>query len=277
MRSKLRLGEAALWVIGAGILAQLAGGVVADVLRSWMMSRGARPADVQQASWVIVVAVGATQLTLLAVSLYATQLAGVVARSALGLRRAPPSVFVLASLGTVLLGPTGDFMMRLAKELIPSWTFGVVPIVNQLVASTALFVVWPVFALLPGIAEELTFRGLLQQAAGRSSAVAIAIAGIGFSLFHLDPHHVLGVLPLGLFLSWVAARSSTYVTVVAHVVNNTFAIAIVRSQAVIGYAEDEPVPMVWLVGSLVLALLCALALAHATRETQRDAGLSHAA
>jgi membrane protease YdiL (CAAX protease family) len=277
MRSTLRLREAALWVLGAGILAQLAGGVVADLLRSWLMSRGASAEEAARVGWVVIPSMAAVQLTLLAVSLYATQAAGVAVRSALGLRGAPPIVYVLAVLGTVLLGPTGDFMMRLARQLIPTWTFGVVPFLNQLVASTALLIVWPVFALLPGIAEELTFRGLLQQAAGRSTVAAIAISGVAFSLFHIDPHHILGVLPIGLFLAWVASRSSSYVTVVAHAVNNTAAIAIVRSQAVIGYGEDDPVPLSWLAGSLVLSALCAVALAHATRETRREAGLEPAA
>jgi membrane protease YdiL (CAAX protease family) len=276
MRSKLRLREAVLWVIGAGIAAQLAGGMVADFLRSWMMSRGATVADVERAAWVVIPALAVSSGALLATTLFAPQVTGVPLERALGLRRASPIVFALAATATVLLGPTADFMMRLAAKLFPEATLGVVPMLNELVSSTSLLMVWPVFALLPGIAEELAFRGLLQQAAGRTG-VAIAISGVAFALFHIDPHHVIGVLPLGLFLSWVAARSSTYVTVVAHVVNNSAAIAIVRSEAVIGYGNDEPVPLSWLVGSLCLVALCALALARATRETQPESGVEQLA
>ena len=54
--------------------------------------------------------------------------------------------------------------------------------------------------------------------------LAVLVSGTAFALFHVDPVHVVGVLPLGLFLSWVAQRSNTSVTIFAHVANNSIAL-----------------------------------------------------
>ena len=65
------------------------------------------------------------------------------------------------------------------------------------------------------IAEEVFFRGLIQRSAGFGKK-AIVISALSFSFFHMDPHHIAGVLPLGFYLAWLGARTgSTLVPIVA--------------------------------------------------------------
>jgi membrane protease YdiL (CAAX protease family) len=99
------------------------------------------------------------------------------------------------------------------------------------------------------------FRGLLQTAAQRRW-VGITASGLAFSLFHLDPQHIAGVLPLGFFLAWVGSRCGTFVTIFAHVVNNTAAIAAVHSEALdVGYGTDAPMPWPWVPASLLFVVV----------------------
>jgi membrane protease YdiL (CAAX protease family) len=255
--ASLRLGSALLWVLAAGFSAQLAGNLVAGFCRSWLSSRGATAAELEHAPAVIMPALAVSGLALLGVTLYAPQVAGVPLSRALNLRAAPPSAYVLAVVGTVALGPTGDWLMRLAAELYPQATLGVVPMLNDLVRAMPLLLVWPAFALLPGVAEELAFRGLLQSASG-PARLRLALSAILFALFHVDPHHVVGVLPLGLFFAWVASRYGTLVTIGAHVANNTIAIAMARA----GQDSEEVVPFSWVAASWLVVLACTVALAR---------------
>jgi membrane protease YdiL (CAAX protease family) len=267
MRPRLRLLEAALWVLGGGFFAQLVGGIVADVLRSLLKARGASAAQLDHSPYVVIPALVASSAALLLITVLAPHIAGVLPRAALGLRKAPAATYALAALGTVALGPVGDWFMRLIADHYPHATLGVVPMLNELVMITPLFIVWPAFALMPGIAEELAFRGLLQEAAGRHG-VAILISGVAFALFHIDPHHVVAVLPLGIFLAWAGSRCGTYVTAFAHVVNNTVAITLVRIEELgVDYDSDQPVPMPWILASLVVVLLCTVGLKRLTQHS----------
>jgi membrane protease YdiL (CAAX protease family) len=263
----VRLGHALLWVVGAAFSAQLAGNLVAGFCRSLLASRGVPAAQLEHAPGAIIPALAASGLALLAVTLYAPQVSGVPLRRALNLRPAPPSAYVLAAVGTVALGPTGDWLMRLAGELYPNATLGIVPMLNDLVRAMPLLVVWPAFALLPGISEELAFRGLLQSASG-PAGVRIALSAILFALVHVDPHHVVGVLPLGLFFAWVASRYGTLVTIGAHVANNTLAIAMARA----GQDSEQVVPFSWVAGSWLVVLACALALARGQTQSVASDG-----
>jgi membrane protease YdiL (CAAX protease family) len=82
-------------------------------------------------------------------------------------------------------------------------------------------------AVLPGVVEELMFRGYLQTRLIQrwSPAAAIVVSSLIFSLAHLDPLHVFGVMPLGLWLGLVAWRSeSVWPAMICHAVNNAVAV-----------------------------------------------------
>lgn len=274
MQTRLPLWQAALWVLIGGVSAQLAGGAVAALLRVWLAGHRSRAHAAAQTE-LIVPAMIASACALIAVSVMAPGLGDVPLRRALGLRKASPLCFLAAAVGTVMLGPTADYAMRGMQAMLPELNLGVVSMLHDLVRRMPVLLAWPVFALMPGISEELLFRGLLQTAAERTR-FAIALSALSFSFFHLDPHHIAGVLPLGFFLAWVASRCGTLVTIFAHVINNTAAIAAVHSRTFdVGYGTEAPMPWPWLPGSLLVVALCALVIVrHGDGSARARAGLA---
>lgn len=70
--------------------------------------------------------------------------------------------------------------------------------------------------------EELLFRGYVFRGFSRHSTLA-AVGGSAllFAGFHGDPLHALGVLPLGLALSWIRWRTEAlWPAILAHMLNN---------------------------------------------------------
>lgn len=266
--SQRRLGAAralatlALAFVGAQLL-----GAMASQLAAPGLSRAAlADASNALATRAIIASMVASELALLCIALAAPLLLSLQLGPALGLRRATPQVFAAAAVGTILLGPAGDALMTAVAERFPGLGFGVVDALHDIARRLPLVLLWPAFALLPGIAEELLFRGVLQRSVPRG-ALAVAMSGVAFALFHADPIHVVGVLPLGLFLAWTGQRAGTTVTIVAHVLNNTVALLAIRSDALdVGYATGNAVPLSWLVGSLAGAGVCAWLVGRGTRE-----------
>jgi membrane protease YdiL (CAAX protease family) len=257
-------------VIGAGIAAQLLGSLVSALIRSFLHGHGAVGGQLDDTGFVIVPAMVVASGTLIGAALLAPSLAGLPLRSALGLEPAPPVCFFAAALGTVSLGPLADRLMTEMERILPDSGMGVVPFLHDLVRQMPITSAWPALALLPGISEELVFRGLLQRAAGGSGLRAIALSGCAFAAFHIDPHHVIGVLPLGLFLAWTASRCGTWVTIFAHVMNNTLAIVTAQSDLLdVGYGSDQPMPLAWLPPSLLLFAFACWLIVRATRPRTR--------
>lgn len=264
-RTRLPLSTAFGWVLLGGAAAQLLGAIVAMLVRTWLAGLGA-PAATLDGPVVLVPAMLASSSALVALALLAPALSGVPPASALGLARAPLSTYLAAALGTIMLGPTADHVMTAMQSFFPELSLAVVPRLNQLVGELPVWLSWPAFALLPGVSEELVFRGLLQRAAPPGLG-AIVLSALGFALFHVDPHHAAGVLPLGLFLAWVASRAGTLVTIAAHVANNTAAIAALQvSELAVGYGQPEPMPWTWLPPSLVGVALCGLVIVRDARH-----------
>lgn len=256
-------GRALFAVVVAFLFAQLLGQVAADVARS--ITHASR--DALSAS-VVVPSMLASELGLLVVALIVPLTAAKPVRAALGLEAARLPVVLAAAVGTIMLGPIGDRAMTLLSEHFPNFTLGVVPTLHELAQKLPLHLLWPAFAFLPGLAEELLFRGVLQRSLP-SRRAGILVAGCAFALFHVDPVHVVGVLPLGLFLSWAAARSCTTVSVVAHVLNNSVALlSIQHADLDVGYGSDQELPAEYVVVSLIIFAIAAYALARLTREPE---------
>lgn len=151
-------------------------------------------------------------------------LAKVPLKRALGLNGAPWVAFLVAPVGMLALGPTSDFLRRMMQELFPWATFGALEGLDQIARAAPIFIVLPAMALVPGFAEELLFRGLFQRSI-RTAWLAVILSGILFACYHMDPQHVVAVLPLGLYLAWLAQRTdSVFVPISAHVFNNTAAV-----------------------------------------------------
>ncbi len=90
-----------------------------------------------------------------------------------------------------------------------------------------------IVAVVPGVVEELLFRGYLQSRLLQRwpPLLAVGASALIFSAAHLDPIHVLGVIPLGVWLGTVAWRAgSVWPAILCHAVNNAVAVAAVAVQ-----------------------------------------------
>ena len=124
----------------------------------------------------------------------------------------------------------------------------------------------PLLALVPGFGEEVFFRGLVLRSI-RRPWLAIPISALGFAAIHLDPPHVVGVIPLGFYLAYVAYRAdSTWVTIVAHAANNTIAVIAAKTGLPGSAADEPPPPLGWVIGGVFVALLVCVYVERATRR-----------
>jgi membrane protease YdiL (CAAX protease family) len=84
-------------------------------------------------------------------------------------------------------------------------------------------------AVLPGVCEELLFRGFLLQGMRKkfSDMSAIIIVGILFGAFHIDPYRFLPVSLLGIVFGYMVIKTGSIFTgIVAHSTNNAVAVVI---------------------------------------------------
>ena len=79
----------------------------------------------------------------------------------------------------------------------------------------------------PALCEELLFRGYVQTRMTRvfPPFLGILFSSIAFAAFHMDPIHVIAVIPLGLFLGWLTWQSgSLFPAILAHFGNNAVSV-----------------------------------------------------
>lgn len=93
--------------------------------------------------------------------------------------------------------------------------------------------IWQVFgliALLPGICEEIMFRGFLYRFfENHGKWLAIFMSAILFAIFHLDPYRFLPVLILGILLAWIMYKSNSIIlSMITHALNNSMALLFVH-------------------------------------------------
>ncbi len=95
-------------------------------------------------------------------------------------------------------------------------------------ASGYLPLLYFVIGFCPGVCEELFFRGYVQQGFLRrwSPVWAVGFTSFCFAAFHLDPVHVVAVLPVGIWLGVSAWKSgSLWTSIVGHIANNVMSVA----------------------------------------------------
>jgi uncharacterized protein len=93
-------------------------------------------------------------------------------------------------------------------------------------------------SVLPGVAEELLFRGYMQRRllTRLHPLMAIGICSVFFAAAHMDPMQAIGVLPLGIWLGIIAWRAdSIWPAILGHIGNNGYAIVMSK---VVGIAPD---------------------------------------
>jgi membrane protease YdiL (CAAX protease family) len=82
-------------------------------------------------------------------------------------------------------------------------------------------------AVLPGLCEELAFRGIIHTGLSRSFGAKHAIIWGGglFALLHLNPWTFVGLWAFGCFLGYVRERTGSIIPgMLAHALNNTLAL-----------------------------------------------------
>ena len=89
-----------------------------------------------------------------------------------------------------------------------------------------LLVVILVIALIPALAEEFLFRGMVQRCfeKGFGSMRGVILTGVIFAAYHLNPFSFIPLVVLGIYLGFLAMRAnSIWASAAAHFYNNAFA------------------------------------------------------
>ena len=120
--------------------------------------------------------------------------------------------------------PLPDQLQELARQLKD-----MLEQVTKLLASASTLpeLVWVivVIALIPAIAEEFLFRGLVQRNMEKNTTPmrAAVITGIIFGAYHLNPFSFVPLASLGMYLGFVAMRArSLWASVATHFFNNAY-------------------------------------------------------
>ncbi len=101
--------------------------------------------------------------------------------------------------------------------------------------SGSLLSVLLVFAVLPGICEELLFRGFLMSGLRRklSTSGLVLIVGLVFGLYHMSSEKLPLVTLMGILLTLICLRTgSIFPAMFVHMVNNGLALASARCEPV---------------------------------------------
>lgn len=270
----IRPWQGALGALVAYVTGQIAGGAAAMPALFYLMFSGPPPTDEHAltslflAPGVYVPMLAATAAYQVAIPLGVVALARKDVWRGLGLHRVPLVPLLLAPIGMLALQPVSDLCVTVFARAFPRLTFGALDQLADLGRAGPFALMFLLMAVGPGVSEELIFRGLLQRSIERRW-LAILVSALAFSFAHVDPHHVAGVLPIGFYLAWVAARSdSTWVTMAAHVVNNGVAVLSMRVDALnVGFGTDTPTPRWAVAAGLAVGALCIAGIAFSTRNT----------
>ena len=158
---------------------------------------------------------------------------------------------VLGVVGALLLvfgvAPVAEVMGELVHRLTRNETTASWIVVNAARNASGVGIVALVIALgvMPAIAEEALFRGLIPLPFARSFAWAVIAPSVLFGLFHLEPTQMAGTIVLGGAFAAGRLCTGTLVTsVIAHFVYNTTVVLTVRYTDALVERELDAVPVV---------------------------------
>ena len=130
---------------------------------------------------------------------------------------------------TVSLFPT--WVVSVIAQHFPSIAPEELEIVSEFFGSgvgfAQLLVFFIIVFIMPQV-EEWAFRGVLwrflEGRLGVPSGIVWFVTSMAFAIVHLEPLHILGLLPLSFFLGWLRMKDGSIgPSVVAHMVNNAVA------------------------------------------------------
>jgi len=167
-----------------------------------------------------------TFLAMLALAFAARSPRGIRDRLGLGPSELPRGALALLALGTLALSYSLDGIYRLIETPDGGVLFQFESELAGVRGGTLAFALLS-FALLPGFAEELLCRGLVQRGLQHryGPIPAILLASLFFGALHVDPIHSVFAAILGLYLGAIAYLArSVRASMGCHVVNNTAAV-----------------------------------------------------
>jgi len=167
-----------------------------------------------------------TFLAMLAFAFAVRSPLGVTARLGLGPSGLSRGTLALLALGTLALSYSLDGVYRLIEPPDSGVLFQFESELAGARGGTLAFALLS-FALVPGIAEELLCRGLVQRGLQTryGPIAAILLASAFFGALHMDPIHSAFAAILGLYLGAIAyLAGSVRASMGCHIANNTAAV-----------------------------------------------------
>ena len=162
-------------------------------------------------------------------------------RETLSLRAPPPAAW----LGVLIGAPAGlvlaDGVVRLASLAMPIPEEWIEAMAEAFGADIPVWQMLIFFSLMPGIFEEIAFRGvLLHGLKNRLRPVQLAlVAGIAFGFFHVDLFRIPATSLLGVLLVIAVLRSgSIYPAMAWHALHNALALGSARVEQI--RLPDQP-------------------------------------
>jgi ABC-2 type transport system permease protein/sodium transport system permease protein len=166
------------------------------------------------------------------------------------------------------LSVLGDEQVRAARAMLEAWE------------ELPLGLILATMALVPGIFEELAFRGFLFASLRHvlTSDRTVLVSALVFGLFHevLTPGRFLASTFLGLVLGWVRLRSGSVVPcMVVHVIHNSLLLTVsyfAEELAARGWGVEERshLPAGWLAAAAAGVVVASALLIASTRTAARD-------
>ncbi len=159
------------------------------------------------------------------------------------LRSVAPRFVFLAVLGVVGLQPVVQWLAQINKDLplpesIRMFEQTQLELIRSVLES-GLGVTFNLvmLAVVPGVCEELLFRGYAQRQFERSTGplAGILLSGILFGCYHLRPSQLLPLVVLGIYLAYLTWRTgSLWPAILVHMAHNGIAVVVAR------YAQQQP-------------------------------------
>ena len=152
-----------------------------------------------------------------------------VVKDLLAVRAGKLSDYILAILGGLFVGIIPGYIIQKFIELYPEYAPEGMRVAEELLTSPqdpgVASVIFLLCVTVP-IIEEIIFRGILWRMleVTFSTRIAFTLVSILFALAHGEIFHILGVLPVGIYIGWLRLRSkSIFPSILAHSVNNLMA------------------------------------------------------
>ncbi len=160
------------------------------------------------------------------------------------------AVFVVSA------GSMAEFFYRAAQRVWPGWETGSIEMIRESVRAGGLVSAASLLSILvlAPFVEELVFRGWLYSGLIHRLGPlrTIVCTTVAFTCFHMDPHHIVATIPLGLFFGWLrASTGSVWPCMLAHVINNLLA---TLGFLEVGFVDHVPIAELYL-GLLPLGVL----------------------